>query len=351
MPCGAHGPAKNFQTHLFKPRTCCVSQRPVDFPLPRVLQRRKWFACIWRGHKRTSFINTVHRSPEGNMSLVQPGDDLQDPLLTEAAQLRASPAFAAAIREYTVGLARFREAPRLVNKLISYESRFRVTGYLLYLDADHERFGADGGATYTRLLELCTRRNEVSPRVLKTTLAMLKLAGFIKSAPSPSDRRSKSYRPTARMNEFTRNWLTYAVGALDVLQPRESRIKQLNNDPDFIRRFLVSGGRDHIVGEPPADRMPEFIGFFGSREGAAALVLSVMLAGIDGTPLPSRAQIASRFGLSKTQVSKMIAEGGDLRFFAVDAAGVPAATDYLRDAYAQWISIELAFYARHMQPA
>lgn len=284
------------------------------------------------------------------MSLAQADDDLADPLLAEAAQLRASPAFPAAIHEYTLGLTRFREAPRLVNKLISYESRFRVTGYLLYLDADHERFGADGGATYTRLLELCTRRNEVSPRVLKTTLAMLKLAGFIKSFPSPSDRRSKSYRPTARMSEFTRNWLSYAVGALDVLQPGEGRARHLKDDTDFIRRFLVSGGREHIVSEPPADRMPEFIGFFGAREGAAAIVLSVMLSDIDGTPLPSRAHIAKRFGLSKTQVSSMIAEGTGLGFFTTDGAGVPTATAYLRDAYARWISIELAFYARHMQP-
>lgn len=42
-----------------------------------------------------------------------------DQLLAEAARLRALAAFPAAIREYTVGLARFREAPRLINKLIS----------------------------------------------------------------------------------------------------------------------------------------------------------------------------------------------------------------------------------------
>ena len=272
-----------------------------------------------------------------------------DPLLVEAARLRESPAFPATIREYTVGLARFREAPRLVNKLISYESRFRVTGYLLYLDADHEKFG-QGGATYTRLHELCTRRNEVSPRVLKTTLALLRLTGFIEAARSYTDRRSRSYRPTARMRAFTQDWLTYAVGALDVLQPKANRAVSMREDPDFIRRFLVSGGRAHIDGEPPADRMPDFIGYFGSREGAAALVLSIMLADIDGTPLPSRAQIARRFGLSKTQVSKMIAEGEHRGFFAVDAAGIPAATPHLRESYARWISIELAFYARHMPP-
>lgn len=284
------------------------------------------------------------------MSLARADDDLNDPLLLEAAHMRGSPAFAAAIREYTVGLARFREAPRLVNKLISYESRFRVTGYLLYLDADREKFGAIGGATYTRLLELCTRRNEVSPRVLKTTLALLKLTGFIESSHIPSDRRSKSYHPTARMHAFTHSWLTYAVNALDVLQPDMQRAQMLRNDADFVRRFLTSGGREHIVSEPPADRMPEFIGFFGSREGAAAVVLSLMLSDIDGTSLPSRAHIAKRFGLSKTQVSNMIVEGAGLGFFSADATGTPRATAHLRDSYARWISIELAFYARHMQP-
>ncbi len=275
----------------------------------------------------------------------------QDALLREAERLRTSPRFPAAIREYSIGLARFREVPRLINKLISYESRFRVTGYLLYLDADRERFGPAGGATYTRLHELCTRRNEVSPRVLKTTLALLKLTGFVRSSRSETDRRVTFYRPTARMLEFTRSWLGYAVGALDALQPEAQRGRLLREDPDFVRHFLVSGGREHVADTPPADLMPEFIAFFGSQEGAAAVVLSVMLADIDGTPLPSRAQIAKRFGLSKTQVSRMIAEGGRTGFFAVDADGMPTATPMLRDSYARWISIELAFYARHMRAA
>jgi hypothetical protein len=76
-----------------------------------------------------------------------------------------------------------------------------------------------------------------------------------------------------------------------------------------------------------------------------------MLSDIDKAPPPSRAQIAKRFGLSKTQVTKVIAEGISLGFFTIDDAGVPAATAHLRDSYTRFLSIELAFYARHMQPA
>ncbi len=89
---------------------------------------------------------------------------------------------------------------------------------------------------------------------------------------------------------------------------------------------------------------------YGARDGAGAVVLTVMLADIDGTPVPSRAAIAKRFGLSKTQVSNIMALGEAQGFFTLDDIGVPAATQRLRDSYASWISIELAFYARHMQP-
>lgn len=58
-----------------------------------------------------------------------------------------------------------------------------------------------------------------------------------------------------------------------------------------------------------------------------------------------------RFGLSKTQVSSIIDEGARLGFFRLDGAAVPLATPHLRDSYARGISIELAFYARHMRPA
>lgn len=278
-------------------------------------------------------------------------NDLSDPLLAEAAALRASPAYPTAVREYTVAIARFREAPRLINKLIASETRFRLTAYVFCFAAYYERHGSHGGVTYTQLLELCAQREELSPRLLKTTLTLLRLGGFVKTLRHPSDRRSKFYHPTARMMDFVKNWMPHAVNALDAVQPDMRRAQMLAEDPNFIRRFAAAAGHEHATGIPLIDRMPEFTCFFGKREGAIPVVLAVMLSDIDGTPLPSRALIAKRFGLSKTQVSNMIAEGSRLGFFATDEMGTPRATTYLRDSYGRFISIELAFYARHMRPA
>jgi DNA-binding MarR family transcriptional regulator len=273
-----------------------------------------------------------------------------DPLMAEAAQLRASPAFCTALREYTVAIAQFREAPQLLNKLIASETRFRLVAYLLYLDSDYERFGAYGGASYSRLLKLCQSQRDLSPRALKTMLALLKVTGFIRTSQNPLDRRAKTYRPTPRMLEFTSRWIPHAVNALDALQPDMQRARAFAQNPEgFMRKFVTLGGREHTAGIPLIDRMPEFTGFFGKREGAIPVVLAVMLSDIEGVRLPSRTQIASRFGLSKTQVSKLMAEGVCLGFFEIDARGIPSATPHLRDSYSKWISIELAFYARHMQ--
>jgi DNA-binding MarR family transcriptional regulator len=275
---------------------------------------------------------------------------VEDLLMRDAARFAAMPAFPAAVREYTLGLAHFKRSPRLVNKLISYDARWRVVGYLLYLQADRDRFGPEGGATYGRLLDLCSRRQEVSPRVLKTMLALLQLTGFVETRRSRADRRLKFYRPTERMDEFVRKWLAYGVKALDILEPQMQRERLLREDPGFADRFLVAGGRAHLGATPPAERMPEFIAFLGARDGAGAAVVSVLLAEMDGTPAPSRAEVAKKYGLSKTQVTNVLIAGEAHGFFALDAAGVPAATPHLRNSFGRWVAIELAFYAQNMQP-
>lgn len=273
----------------------------------------------------------------------------EDRLVAEAAQLRAQPGFPQALRAYTAGLAEFRETSRLFSKAMANEARFRTVRYLIYLDSDRERFGEDGGASYGRLLDLCTRRHEIGPRVLKTMLALMTLTGLVRSRRGTTDSRQKFYHPTPRLLALARQRLVNAARALDILEPQLQRTRMMLDDPQAVRRMSVSAGREHTMGDPPTDRMPEFIAYYGGQEGAAPLVFTVMQADFDRTPLPSRAAIARRFGLSKTQVSNLITEGARQGYLTLDGRGVPAATPHLRDSFQRWISIELAYHARHMR--
>lgn len=273
-----------------------------------------------------------------------------DGLSAAAARFAAAPAFPEAVRRYSEGQAEFRQGSKLVNKLLSQDASWRVIGYLLYLHADREQFGRGGGATYSRLLDLCTRRNEVGRRTLKTMLALMRFAGFVQAGPSAFDRRVKIYQPTERMMGFVRRWLSYPAIALDILEPQVERARRLRDDPSFIERFLVSGGRHFTSTTPLTERMPEFRFFFDGPEGAVPVLLSLLLAEMQGTPIPSRAKIAKRFGLSKTQVTRVLVAGAQQGFFTLDDAGIPAPTLAAREGYNRCVALELAFYAEHMQP-
>jgi hypothetical protein len=274
---------------------------------------------------------------------------VQDALTMTARRFAAAPAFPQAVRRFSEGYVEFRQGPKLFSKLLARDVSWRVIGYLLFLHADHAQFGS-GGATYSRLLELCSRRNEVSRRTLKTMLALLRLAGFIQADINPADRRVKIYRPTERMLGFVRRWLSYPVAALDILEPELKRSQSLQSDPGFIERFLVSGGRQFTTATPPTERVPELSFFAGGPENAFLILVVVRLAEMQGVPIESRAEIARRFGLSKTQVTRVLSGGAERGFFFIDDNGVPAGTPAVRALYDHWVALELAFYAENMRP-
>jgi DNA-binding PadR family transcriptional regulator len=290
-------------------------------------------------------VVTVARAERVKMAQTEQHDELAK----IAARFAAMPAFPIAVREYTVSLMRLRGSPRPLNRLTSHNARWRVAAYLTYLHADRERYGPEGGATYSNLLAMCGPRAEISPRVLKTVLALLQLTGFVKSVRSQADRRSKIYKPTERMADFMQRWMEYATKALDILEPDIGRSKMLRDDPGFCDRFLVSSGRGHVTAVDLVEHMPEYMAFFGSRDGAGAVLLAVLLADIDKTAVPSRAELAKQFGFSKTQITKVFSDGEALGYFILDGAGAPAPTQRLRDSSNKWISLELAFYAMHMR--
>ena len=257
----------------------------------------------------------------------------QDAVSAIAARFAASPAFAQALLSYSEGLAELRQGQRFLNKLLARDASWRVIGYLLFLDAGRDPLDANSGATYGRLHALCTHRGEVSPRTLKTMLALLRLGGFLRARTSASDRRLRIYQPTERLIGFVRRWLSYPVIALDILEPQGQRARRLREDPEFVRQFLLSGGRNFMASTPLTERMPEFGFFLDGQEGAMMTLLALLLAKMLGAPTPSRATIARQFGLSKTQVTRVVTAAAAQGFFAMDADGVPAPTPKTRTLY------------------
>jgi hypothetical protein len=119
--------------------------------------------------------------------------------------------------------------------------------------------------------------------------------------------------------------------------------------PAFVTGFSYRAAGPTSRPSPLVERMPEFVAFFGSRDGAAALAHAVLLTDIDGLPVPSRAEVAKLCGFSKSQITRVLKDGEARGYFVVDSAGAPAPTPRLRASYSKWVSIELAFYTVHMR--
>lgn len=269
-------------------------------------------------------------------------------LKAEAAQLQSLPSYEAALHTYTRQISAYREASRPVAKLIANEDRFRTLNFFFTMWAEKLGHGLDGALTYGELFEIC-RRGEVSPRILKTTLSIGEVLGYFERSKNPDDGRSWLYRPTPQMLLFPHQWLLPATHALDTLVPDRRRGERLEADPAILVYFFRSAGREFASGLQPMTLQPEFMSFYGQKEGGAVFTMGLLLAEIDGLPTPSRAEIAARYGLTKSQVNQLIIAGQSAGLLEVEA-GVPRSTKALRDGHSEWVALSLAFLGHHLWP-
>ncbi|MET3900041.1 DNA-binding MarR family transcriptional regulator [Devosia sp. UYZn731] len=262
--------------------------------------------------------------------------------------LKALPNFEGAVKRYTKDIVAFREAGRSYGKLIANEDRFRVINFFFPLWAESLVRGGNGALTYGELYEVC-RRGEVTPRVLKSTLALAVHLGFLTRTPNPSDRRSWHYAPTDRMLRFPHQWMVPATVALDTLMPGLSLTAHLKSDPRLLIHFFRSAGREFDSGLQPQRLVPRFMHFSGHKEGGTLLAMSLLVAEMDGLPFPSRAEVAERFGLTKSQVTQLVATGVEMGFLSI-RNGTTHPTDALREGHSEWVAVALAFLQHHLQP-
>ncbi|MET3924695.1 hypothetical protein [Devosia sp. 2618] len=269
-------------------------------------------------------------------------------LRIQAAALQAHPKFDQALHLYTRGVSDYREANHGIGKLTANEDRYRALNFFFYLWAESVAKGEGGAVTYSALFEVC-RRGEVTTRTLKTMLALAIFTGFAERRPHPTDRRSKLYIPTARMIAFPDYWITPAAAANDLLLPGADRVRRLRDDPDLLVHFFRSSGREFGAGVQPMTIQPEFMAFYGNKEGGSAMVMALLLADMENLPPPNRAEISRRFGLSKSQVTQLIAQGQAAGMLQI-SDGVVRATQTLHDDHAEWTALCLAFLDPHMCP-
>jgi len=276
--------------------------------------------------------------------------DRADPLLARAAGFREAPGFPEAVRVFAESMANFRlHGPKLINKLLGQDVRFRIVCFTLYLHYEDAEGEVDAGATYSRVLDLISRTVGGGHRVVETTLDLMSVMGLVVAERGTVDRRLKLYRPTDPLMRLLRIWLEGCFVPLDLVDPEGGRMARLRQGDEIVRQFMLGVGRGLRAREILTRRMPRFSCFFDSDGGWPFLAI-IMAEALAGRPLPSRSEIASRFGVSKSQIAVVATEAARLGFLQADERGVWVTPDLMSE-FERWVSINLAFFAAATEPA
>ncbi|MDR3462735.1 MAG: GntR family transcriptional regulator [Beijerinckiaceae bacterium] len=281
------------------------------------------------------------------MSDLQTTSLLIDPLADVAAAIRHHPRFDAATLHYSQGVLAFREGPRLLNKISSSHARSQIAGYLIYLYFEADPDDPDDGPTYQKLLELTQARRDCGPRVLKTILAILRLARFVSLSEGRRDRRLKIYRPTEKMIAFTRDWYASAFGSFDVLDPTGGYAGRVRDEANFLRHVVLSIARPYI-GEniQLAAFYPTMFKIYMTDSGTQ-VAATLVSAHLNGGTIPAPQAIADRFGSSASQVRNVLRKLADWSLIEMTGGGRIQSITPLLDLYQNYVARELALYAKY----
>lgn len=274
----------------------------------------------------------------------------EDPLAGLAMRILAHRNFDRAVLHYVSTALSWRSGHYLLNKISGTHARSMIVGYLMMLHYEAEASGGEDGATYVKILDVINRRRErkdCSPRVLKTVLAILRLAGLVAEERSRSDRRLKFYRPTPKMIAMLQDWYRQTFGCFDVLFETDRFAARTRSDPLALRHVILSVGRPYVeLDLQVVGHDPHIYDLF-TTEGGFIVASALVDAHLRGTPTDSARAISAKYGSSPSQVRQVLKDLSRRGLIDVDETGRPLSQEGLVARYRAHVAREMALYARY----
>lgn len=264
-------------------------------------------------------------------------------VLARRAELQAHPGFRHAVHAHTDGILRVRHDLRHVCKMLAKEERYRAFTIFVMLAAKAD---LDGRRTvaYRDFYETCTEAAGISDRTAKTVASLLVHFRFALSAQDGDDRRRRSLVPTGRTLDYCQYWGRPAYDALALAgRPFGAGDLRVEMQATFASALpdYCAAGLAFFTGDADFERV------FAAIEGGSLVCMSALSAAMNETAAPSRSEIAELFGISRAQVSRVIAEGRAAGLFTPDAKVTPSRR--LNQLYLECEATVLAFIDVHRE--
>lgn len=268
-----------------------------------------------------------------------------------AREIAAHPDFPAICLEYTERLLALRRGERLMNQILGQRER-EILGLLLLC----QHFEAlDGGAPPT--LARLASTGLGSRRRIAAFIAVLRLAGLVRSRPAAHDRRLRVLEPTDKLITMSLDWSRMALRQIDRLLDRPVLEAAYEAEPRLYHLSYRTGGAEILSRKafaPGAFPVVDMLTPHRAGHLIAASLAHAMLAADAGPAAAATTvalpygRLARRLGVSRSHVLNVLAEAqahGHLEIF--DAGRQITISAVTRRELLDYFAYELAFIARH----
>ncbi len=228
------------------------------------------------------------------------------------ANLKADPAFPAAVRQTAGMLLDVYEGNRILNLIISDRGRFFVSLFALDLHFRHGDAGT-GGLTPGRLKEMCKAQGICSATRADAVLTLMKIAGYIERAPGARDRRLRELVPTEKLiANLRKRWRCHLAPAAALL-PDATQVLGMLGQPEFVRGVVRLISAYYCAGFRFIDHAPA-LRRFADHNGGLMLLFACLTADNEDDLGPQYAasvsisQLARSINASRAHVGKLLKE-------------------------------------------
>jgi hypothetical protein len=226
------------------------------------------------------------------------------------AEILADPRFPAARDALLAGMLALYEHEPFLNRLLLEVGRNVLFVVIMCL---HARYEEDDQATWPTLQlvkQSMAAFGLASPRRIVDLVSRLIATGYLAQRVAPQDRRIRILAPTPRMVAQDQDWLVSHYIPLQVLFPDPGYAPIMRRDPAFQLTHRLVAASLFPFACRLMERNPLIVRFQRREAGSMILIKLMQLAG----PSPEAARevsysdIGPRFGVSRTQVRKLMRE-------------------------------------------
>lgn len=227
-----------------------------------------------------------------------------------APEILAHPRFPIARTAMVEAMLALYEHDPFLNRLLLEVGRNVVFVVIMCLDAGYDEADRTTWPTLSAVTQAMAAFGVASPRRIADLVSRLIETRYIEQVVAPSDARVRILQPTSKMIALDQDWLVAHYAPLHVLFPDPGYAPIMERDRDFQRRQRLAAVGQFPLAAQVMGRNQTMMQFMSREAGIMVVIKLLHLAGPNGDTTREIAytDIGTRFGVSRTQVRKLLQE-------------------------------------------